>query len=160
MSTGSNGALESLRSLFYRSILMQLAGYAMDPLGVDYRLKLGRKVKSFFAVAALVVIGTAQADTPPSMPETATEITPRDKCFQMIRGHADLAAAKREERILRLVAGSGGEDKNGDFVCAAQFELVTDKGEGKRTPWLSYTLFSNGDQSESQRKLQNAVNGL
>ncbi|MNJ67896.1 hypothetical protein D3C77_641030 [compost metagenome] len=117
-------------------------------------------MKRVFAVVALITAGIAHADAPPGLPETATEMTHRDNCFQSLRGHADLAAAKRGERIIKMVAGAGGEAKNGDFMCSAQFELVTDKGEGMRTPWLSYTLFLNGEQSDSEKSMQNALKGL
>lgn len=117
-------------------------------------------MKKIFVVIALMAAGVAHAEMPPGMPDTATEMTLRDNCFQSLRGHADFDAAKRGERILRMVAGAGDEKKNGDFHCSAKFELVTEKDEVLRTPWRAHTEFLNGELSDSEKSMRKAINSL
>jgi hypothetical protein len=112
-------------------------------------------MKKIIAVTAFIAAGIAHAHAAPGLPDNATEITPRDVCFQSLRGHADLAAIKNGETMTRIIEGAGGKTENGDFVCAAKFELMTDKGNRKKTPWRTYTVFLNEGNGGSKNSTVN-----
>ncbi|MGP5424740.1 hypothetical protein [Pseudomonas helleri] len=117
-------------------------------------------MKKILVLAMLLASGVVHAEIPSGMPQSSSEMTSRDNCFQSLRGHADLAASRRGEQILRMVEGYGGEEKSGDYKCAARFELSNSAGEGKRTSWSSYTVFLNDQQSDSKKRMQKALDGL
>ncbi|WP_024694748.1 hypothetical protein [Pseudomonas syringae] len=118
------------------------------------------EMKKLFVATILLAAGVVHAEIPSGMPKSSSEMTFRDICFQSLRGHADQAASKKGDQITRMIEGYGGEEKSGDYKCAARFELTTSEGEGKRTPWSSYTVFINDQLSDSQKSMSKAVNGL
>lgn len=117
-------------------------------------------MKKVFVLSMLLATGVAHAEQPSGLPESSSEMTSRDNCFQSLRGHADQAASRRGDQITRMVEGYGGEMKNGDYKCAARFELNTSTGVGMKTPWSTYTVFLNDQPGDSKKSMQKALNGL
>ena len=110
----------------------------------------GQYMKKIFAVALMFSAGVVHAELPPGMPASATAMTSRDNCFQYLRGHVDLSAQKRGYQVLRMIEGYGAEVENGDFKCAAKFELGTADGNGEKTPWHAAMIFAHGQQPEAK----------
>ena len=120
-------------------------------------------MKIFFAATLMLTAGYALAGIPPGMPATASAMTPRDNCFQRLRGHIDSSAQERGYQVTAMTEGYGAEIENGDFKCTAKFELKAADGVSKSSPWFAYVVFANGRAAESKSsedELREALKGL
>lgn len=120
-------------------------------------------MKKFFAAALMLTAGYALAGIPAGMPETASAMTPRDNCFQRLRGHIDSSVQDRGYQVTAMTEGYGAEIENGDFKCTAKFELKAADGVSKSSPWFAYVVFANGRAAESKSsadELNEALKGL
>jgi|RhiMetStandDraft_4_1073278.scaffolds.fasta_scaffold03388_7 hypothetical protein len=117
-------------------------------------------MKKIIAAALMLMASYAQADIPTGMPATATAMTPRDNCFQRLRGHMDSSVKESGYQVTAMTEGYGAEIENGDFKCTAKFELKAADGVSKSSPWFQYVLFANGRQAESKSTADAVREGL